>query len=176
MTSISDITRATGLSKGAIYGNFKDKDEVATAAFELATQKIALEIQKCIRPLRNAPQRLQAIVEFYEGYITHPVISGGCPIMNCAVEADDNYPKLRLRVVRFIEQIRSDLIQIIQRGMMEGQIKKDTDAELQANLIFAAIEGAIVISRVEGDSRSFSFVKRTLLQLIESIRTPDADL
>ncbi|MEL6536474.1 MAG: TetR family transcriptional regulator, partial [Bacteroidota bacterium] len=27
-TSISDITNATGITKGAIYGNFQNKDEV----------------------------------------------------------------------------------------------------------------------------------------------------
>ncbi|HAE68223.1 MAG TPA: TetR/AcrR family transcriptional regulator, partial [Sphingobacterium sp.] len=29
-TSLSDITTATGLTKGSIYGNFKDKDDLAT--------------------------------------------------------------------------------------------------------------------------------------------------
>ncbi len=33
-TSLSDMTEATGLTKGSIYGNFADKDEVALACFE----------------------------------------------------------------------------------------------------------------------------------------------
>ena len=33
-TSLSDMTGATGLTKGSIYGNFNDKDEVALAAFD----------------------------------------------------------------------------------------------------------------------------------------------
>ena len=33
-TSMSDITAATGLTKGAIYGNFKNKEDLAFAAFE----------------------------------------------------------------------------------------------------------------------------------------------
>jgi AcrR family transcriptional regulator len=32
-TSLSDITKATGLTKGAIYGNFKNKEELALEAF-----------------------------------------------------------------------------------------------------------------------------------------------
>ena len=32
-TSMNDITRATGLTKGAIYGNFDNKEEIAIAAF-----------------------------------------------------------------------------------------------------------------------------------------------
>ncbi|RKM92681.1 TetR/AcrR family transcriptional regulator, partial [Aquimarina sp. AD10] len=32
-TYLSDLTNATGLTKGSIYGNFKDKNEVALEAF-----------------------------------------------------------------------------------------------------------------------------------------------
>jgi AcrR family transcriptional regulator len=33
-TSLSDMTEATNLTKGSIYGNFANKDEVALAAFD----------------------------------------------------------------------------------------------------------------------------------------------
>ena len=33
-TSINDLMIATGLTKGNIYGNFENKDEVALAAFD----------------------------------------------------------------------------------------------------------------------------------------------
>src|ERR1700722_8888899 len=39
-TSLSDITAATGLTKGSIYGNFADKDEVALAAFDYNIGKL----------------------------------------------------------------------------------------------------------------------------------------
>ena len=33
-TSMSDLTEATGLTKGALYGNFENKEALALAAFE----------------------------------------------------------------------------------------------------------------------------------------------
>ena len=49
-TSINDITDATGLTKGSIYGNFANKDEVALAAFRFNVKKLhdifAREIEK----------------------------------------------------------------------------------------------------------------------------------
>ena len=33
-TSMSDLTEATGLTKGAIYGNFENKEALALSAFE----------------------------------------------------------------------------------------------------------------------------------------------
>ena len=46
-TSLSDITQATGITKGAIYGNFKNKDEVASEAWsaEVFGELIAKDIR-----------------------------------------------------------------------------------------------------------------------------------
>ena len=33
-TSVSDLEKATGLTRGSIYGNFENKDAVALAAFD----------------------------------------------------------------------------------------------------------------------------------------------
>ena len=44
-TSISDITQATGITKGAIYANFNNKEEVAIAAFESALGIVMKEIR-----------------------------------------------------------------------------------------------------------------------------------
>ena len=43
-TSMSDITKATGLTKGSIYGNFENKEEVALAAFEYNCARISKSI------------------------------------------------------------------------------------------------------------------------------------
>jgi len=51
-TSLADITEATGLTKGSIYGNFANKEEVAIAVYEYNTawfsseQKAAAALQK----------------------------------------------------------------------------------------------------------------------------------
>ena len=89
--SLSDITSATGITKGAIYGNFKNKDEVATAAFERGVEIVTGEISKRVRVEKTAPDKLMSIVKFYEEYINKPPIPGGCPILNSSVEADDSF-------------------------------------------------------------------------------------
>ncbi|MGE8424802.1 MAG: TetR/AcrR family transcriptional regulator, partial [Sphingobacterium siyangense] len=33
-TSIKDVMSATGLSKGCVYGNFENKDEIALSVFD----------------------------------------------------------------------------------------------------------------------------------------------
>ena len=47
-TSLADIAKATGLTKGAIYGNFTDKNELAVKAFVHNINIVAAKIESDI--------------------------------------------------------------------------------------------------------------------------------
>ncbi len=168
-TSISDITAKTGITKGAIYGNFRDKDELAEASFEYAVALVVSDLRERIRKAPSAPLKLREIVSYYGEYIKNPPIAGGCPIINTCIEADDNYPQLRLKAIRSVAILKESIVKIVHRGMAEGQIKPSAKAEEIGLLLFTAIQGAIILSRVEGDSQSYNTVKAYLGNLIESI-------
>jgi len=167
--SLSDITAATGITKGAIYGNFKNKDEVATASFDHAVQIVMGLLTKQVRSKNNAPDKLMAIVNYYAEYVNNPPIPGGCPILNSSIEADDNLPFLKSRVIRTIALMKDSLSKIVNRGILEGQIKREVDAEELAVFFYATIEGAISLSRIEGDGRSYKHVRNVLNKMIEEI-------
>lgn len=168
-TSLSDITKATGLTKGAIYGHFKSKDDVAESSFIYAIQKIMGQLRSVISGAPDAPGKLKAILEYYANYIQKPPIEGGCPVINTSVEADDDHPKLRAQVIRFIGIFKDSLKKIMYRGIKEGQIKAETNIEEFAMLYYAALEGAILQSRIEGDVDTYGIVMRRLFKDIDEI-------
>lgn len=168
-TSISDITQATGITKGAIYGNFKNKEEVALAAFDRAIEIVLSTLRVRIKTQSTAPLKLKAIVDYYQGYILNPPIPGGCPILNTSIEADDNHPYLRTRVVRSIAHMKASIRQMLTRGMKEMQIVTTTDVEEWATFFFATLEGAIMMSRVEGDMSSYQHIRAMLHKMIDQI-------
>jgi AcrR family transcriptional regulator len=58
---MSQLTKAINMTKGAIYGNFKDKDEIALAAFDHNFTEISKRIQEVIRSKQNACDKLKFI-------------------------------------------------------------------------------------------------------------------
>jgi TetR/AcrR family transcriptional repressor of nem operon len=168
-TSLSDITNATHLSKGAIYGHFKDKDQMAVAAFEYASNEIMIKLRKEIGKAPTAPQKLKAVALHYMDYVLKPPIKGGCPVINTSIEADDNFPLLRSKAIRTIGIIRDSIKKIIYRGIKEGQIATECNVEQFATKYYSAIMGAIVISRVEGDIHSYETVYHELCNEIDQI-------
>ncbi|MFY0606630.1 MAG: TetR/AcrR family transcriptional regulator [Cyclobacteriaceae bacterium] len=168
-TSLSDITNATGMTKGAIYGNFENKDALALASFDRAMARITDELTLSIKSGKDAPEKLKAILDYYEKYIDNPPIDGGCPIINTSVEADDEYPLLRTKAIRMIALIRGSLIKIINRGIIERQIKPKTNVEQFASVFYSSIQGALIISRVEGHQDNYQLIKQSLTSQINDI-------
>ena len=90
-------------------------------------------------------------------------------ILNISIEADDNLPFLRSKVIRSIALMKDSIVKILNRGIVEGQVRKGIDAEEFANFFFVSIEGAVSLSRVEGDLRSFRVVKKFIERQIDEI-------
>nr|WP_162427189.1 TetR/AcrR family transcriptional regulator [Pontibacter pudoricolor] len=91
-TSLQDIMAATGLTKGGIYGHFESKEEIALAAFNYASGIILQLLSQTVNAHQTAVAKLEALLDFYKKYLISPPITGGCPVLNTSVEADDTNP------------------------------------------------------------------------------------
>ena len=157
-TSLLDLTDATGLTKGALYGNFKDKERIALATFSYSMQVVRKVMKGRLDDLTSNKQKLIALLEFFGEYVMRPPIPGGCPMMNYGVEADDSQRFMRKTVAREMQATVKFIQQCLERGIQEGEFKSTVDAAATAQMIFCSIEGAIVVSRVTGDSAPMAAV------------------
>ncbi|MEL6494193.1 MAG: TetR/AcrR family transcriptional regulator [Cyanobacteria bacterium J06623_7] len=148
-TSIADIMRVTGLKKGGIYNHFDSKNELALAAFDYAESLLIQEVWSIVKTQRNAIARLNALVGSYQLYIDDPPIAGGCPILNTAIETDDTDSPLRDRALAAINNWRSLIVRIVERGIKKGEVRTTVEPEEVATIIICNIEGAIMMSKLE---------------------------
>ncbi len=147
-TSMSDILKVTGLAKGGIYGNFKNKDEIALEAFDYSFHKLREALRFKIRQENTAFAKLNAILDFYHNYSESPVIEGGCVLLNTATDADDAIPFLKERARQGLKDMLASLKHIIEKGMEAGEFSKKLNAQNEAELFFATIEGGIMMSKL----------------------------
>jgi TetR/AcrR family transcriptional regulator, transcriptional repressor for nem operon len=167
-SSISDIMRVTGLHKGGIYNHFKSKDDLALQAFDYAIAQIKQRYRVVIRHERHAVKRLQAIITIFRSHINNPVIKGGCPLLNTAVESDDAHPALRERTQQAMNSWRDLLCQIIQKGIQNGEIRSTVDADEVTTIIISMLEGAMMLSKLYEDSIHLERAINHLMNYIES--------
>ncbi|HUR64742.1 MAG TPA: TetR/AcrR family transcriptional regulator [Chitinophagaceae bacterium] len=147
-TSLSDIMKVTGLAKGGLYGNFKSKDEIAALTFDYSFKRVKTAVMQAVAPCKTSQDKLFAILDFYSNYITNPPISGGCPLLNTSVEADDSFPFLKMKARAAQNEMLASLVHIFQTGKKSGEFKKDIHPQREGEMMYALIEGAIVMAKI----------------------------
>lgn len=168
-TSISDITDATGLTKGAIYRHFDNKEKLETEGLFYLSGIMFSSVRERVKAELTAGNKLRAMLRFFESYVTTPVVKGGCPLLNAAIEADDAHPQLRKTAVRILDVLSQSIITIIENGIRYNQIRPDTDKQYFSTLIIASLEGAIMMSKLRGNNDDIRIVIRHLEKQIETI-------
>ena len=168
-TSLRDITDATGYTKGAIYRHFSNKDELEIETLTHLSHQMFDLVRGRIKEQKTAGAKLRSILNYFETYISKPPLKGGCPLMNVAIEADDAHPQLRKRAVLILDMLRDSIITILNNGIKYGQIKKDIDVHYFSTLIIAALEGAIMMSKLRGNDDDIKRVTNHLDKLINEI-------
>lgn len=168
-TSISDITEATGLTKGAIYRHFENKDDLEKETLAFMSEKLFLKLRAIISAEKHAVKKLNAIFKFFESYISNPPLKGGCPLLNAAIESDDAHPVLRKEALKLLSILKSSVITILQNGIDNKQIKGNIDKSFYATLIIGALEGGIMMSKLEGNNTDICKITKHLQKQIELI-------
>lgn len=168
-TSVADLTRATGLTKGALYGNFKDKEEIAEEAFQYAIRRVSDRVQNTLLGRITFKQQLLGLLDFYAEYVFDPPVKGGCPLLNTAVDADDHIPFMRNVVVDALMSTVGFIRDLIEKGIEEGEFNEDVDANALAYVLFCSIEGAVMFSRAEGSREPMDIIVAHCRRLLEGI-------
>ncbi len=165
-TSISDIMRITGLSKGCIYGNFKNKNEIAVAALEYNMKKIFNNIYKTVMQHENSLDRLRELLRCHKGLYYNDALKAGCPILNAAIDVDDTNQYVFKKVKYGVDSWRKFLCKIIEEGRRKGEIRKDVASDEFATNMIALIEGGSMLFSMYKDikyiERVFSLLERII--------------
>ncbi len=169
-TSITDLTNVTGLTKGSIYGNFENKDEVALAAFDYNFNRVTLYIKDKILSTDNSVERLMVYPKVYRDFLKIPFLKPGCPILNTSTEADDTHPKLKERASNALTFWKTSIENQIKRGIQRGEIKSDTNPTDVAVIVMSLIEGAIMQAKVTGRPTELRIAMKYLEKIILELK------
>ena len=170
-TSMNDLITATGLTKGSIYGNFENKDEVALAAFDYNFAVIVSHIKLQIENRPQIIDKLLVYPETYRNFLHLPFLKAGCPVLNTSTEADDTHPLLRKRAVNALKLWKNSVEKHIEVGIEKKEIKASTNASEFSAILMSLIEGAVMQAKVTGNSTVLNITMDFLENIIKDLKT-----
>jgi TetR/AcrR family transcriptional regulator, transcriptional repressor for nem operon len=148
--SIQDIMQATGLEKGGIYRHFESKEELAAEAFDYAWRCATAKRRQGLDTIPNHADRLK---QHIANFSMRSGLPGGCPLLNTAVDSDNGNPVLRQRVRKALQEWQLLLREMLETGQHCGTVRLSADPVAAANHVIAALEGAMLVSRIERDDQ-----------------------
>ena len=151
-TSVDKIMKATNLTKGAFYHHYKSKKELGIEIISTKVQKRVYD--GMIRPLYQDGDALQLLESTFSGRLKSFSLydkQHGCPMNNFINEIADEEEAYQIALKRIIEEWKSALIHLLERGKQENSIHKDISNTAVAIYLISAFEGVRGIRKLYND-------------------------
>lgn len=166
--SMSDIIEATNLKKGGLYRHFDSKDDLALAAFDHAFQVVSNYLQQGMAEAPTPRARLETLISMFRNLASEsPIVEGGCPVMNTAIDADDGHPTLRKRVREAMGHWLHLLEPVIAEGVDDGSFQP-VAPDATAQYVIATLEGGLMLSKLYDDP---TYLENVIGQLERYVET-----
>jgi TetR/AcrR family transcriptional regulator, transcriptional repressor for nem operon len=171
ITSVDDIIKAAGVSKGSFYHYFDSKEELAlTAMHEFLADGAAMMMDGPFRDVDDPTKRAIVFLKHVES-VAMQLWDHGCLLVMFSVELAGTSPRVR-------EETSAVLLDLIERiGAILRPLTKDgggnvpMTSKAMANIYMAIIDGSLVYARATGDSSCIARNLKTFRQQIETMST-----
>lgn len=166
-TSLTDITKATGLTKGAIYCNFSNKEDLALQSFQLNISLAITPLFKLVAAKQGSINKLHVITEYQRSYYDLVKDRGGCPMLRAGVDTKFINPLLFKAAQNLSQKFTIGLTNIISDGILNNEIQQSTNASKYAKIILSLIEGSSLLAFTHNDptyiNDAMDFIDTTII-------------
>jgi len=139
-TTIDRIARDAGVTKGAVYYHFRDKEELLFEAVKDRVGEFEKHVLKDVVPGHSALATLRQVVD---ACFFHATVSNHRRfIITLMVEALDTNPRLSDAFRRILRRMRAFLASVVREGQESGTVRAGIVPEAAAAVIAGAIMGA----------------------------------
>lgn len=163
-TGIHEIATAAGAPKGSLYHYFpQGKDQIAEEAVRFAGARVAATLRGLADETATTAELVRRYGAMLQGWMAQSGFRDGCPITTTVLETAPQLPGPT--------QAGRDAF-AAWRGIVAAALARDGYAPAEARklstLVVAAIEGALILSRVEGDGQPIADVAAALTRLLRA--------
>jgi AcrR family transcriptional regulator len=159
--TIADVVARSGLSVGAIYTHFRNKEELFLHSCDLMSGQGLDELAVRLAPLTTTAERLRAAIAYYvETIDAFDDAPGQVGLVRAWAEADEE-PGVREMLVRRRERLVGASQLLVREGIARGELPDWVDVDGLARGFMALLDG-LLLQRIEaGDAyRSEDAVRR----------------
>jgi len=150
-TSVDDICREAGLSKGAFFHHFESKDDLAVAAAgHFSEMAVRLFAGAPYRELADPLDRLRGYIDFRTAILEGPIAEFTCLLGTMVQEAYDTHPAIRRACDTYLGVNIADIAKDVAAAKALYAPDAEWSAESLAAYTQAVLQGAFILAKAKG--------------------------
>lgn len=174
-TTIDEICAAAGVTKGAFFHYFADKQDLGKATLEGFMSAQQRKVQKSALPPNADPlKRVYGYVDFAIKLSRDPASRHGCLLGNFAQELSDTHHEIRDLCVQHFSQWAEVLRRDLEAAKVRYAPRAKFDTASLADHFIVVFEGALILGKAKQDMRvveqSLRHFRNYLQSLFEKTR------
>ncbi len=169
--SLSNILDRTGLTKGALYHHFPDKDRLGHAVIEeVIRESLETMVFAPLRATNDPIGTLRAVIQHKAERTTSDTVVLGCPLNNLMQVMSPLDADFKRRLTEILKTWQDVVTDALKRGQKVGQVRKDVDCRAAALFIVSAFEGCIGIAKNLQSVKEFRLCMAQLVGYVEGLQ------
>lgn len=162
-TGINEIVKVSGAPKGSLYHYFPNgKDEIAVATVRFAGNALVATLEKLEQEHKSAAALIQAYCKLLAGWMAKSGFRDGCPITTTLLETAPQSADVAAAGREAFDGWRT----VIARVLIRDGFGK-AEAMRLATLAISALEGALILARIESNARPINDVAKSLAKVLQ---------
>lgn len=167
-TSMKDLTRATGLQPGSLYGAFKSKRSLFLEALESYFNSNISGLND--RLYCDAPpmERIRGVFERIIEQAAQDAHGKGCMMVNTLLEMPVADEEINGRLQQMFKTVESKLEEVIREAQDLNQISRDKDPKSLAHVLLMGMHGLRVFSKTRPKPKTLHASVDSLLSVLSN--------
>jgi TetR/AcrR family transcriptional regulator, transcriptional repressor for nem operon len=169
-TSLTDLLKATGLSKSSLYQTFTDKRSLFLAALETYRQHRMQRLRGKLNDGRSARESIETFFTDIVGHTTDKERPYGCMSCNEAVEMSPDDEEVRRLVAADFQAVEDLFADAVRRGQKDGSIRNQGSSRALARFLTVNLQGLHVMARAQVDASRLRDNVKVMLSTLDQPR------
>lgn len=168
---LDTILASAGVTKGALYHHFDNKDSLGYAIVDEVILKMTY--QKWVDPLKHADDPISALIGILRSAPTTPAdVERGCPLNNLAQEMSPLDEGFRKRIAKVFSVWLQAIAAALEKGQNNGTVRRDLDPAETARFFVAVYEGYTSLAKSTHDVELLKSGTESIVRYLETLRAP----
>src|ERR1700742_1265054 len=167
-TTLEDIRSVAGVSGSQVYHYFEDKQALVRAVIDYQTDAV-LGAQGAHLDRLDSMAGLRAWRDFRVEHRRRLGCRGGCPIGALGAEVAETDAVARLAAARGLARWEGRIRDAFRVMHARGDLPADTDPEDLALAMLAALQGGLLLTQLQRDTRPLEVTLNAMLDRVEDL-------